>query len=62
MAQEPVLPPPLITGRDLLALGVPEGPEIGQWRRRAYELQLEGALADRESALVWLNETLNTEH
>ena len=61
MAREPVLPPPLITGRDLLALGVQEGPEIGRWRRQAYDLQLEGAFCDRESALAWLKKTMNDE-
>ncbi len=61
MAREPVLPPPLISGRDLLALGIPEGPEIGRWRRQAYDLQLEGAFGDRESALAWLKTTI-TEH
>lgn len=33
---------PLVTGRDILALGVPEGPEIGRLLELAKTLQLEG--------------------
>ena len=54
MASEPVLPPPWVNGRDILALGVKEGPEIGVWRKRAYDHQLEGTYPDREALLEWL--------
>lgn len=58
LKEEPALPPPWITGHDILALDVPEGPKIGHWRQRAYELQLEGKLPDRQAALQWLQEAL----
>lgn len=47
-------PSPLLLGRDVLALGVAPGPRVGALLRAAYELQLEGALADRDQALAWL--------
>jgi poly(A) polymerase len=55
LAAEKPLPPPWITGRDIMACGVPEGPEVGRWRQRAYELQLEGHWPDRHAALEWLH-------
>lgn len=51
---EPVLPEPWISGRDLLALGLEEGPAVGQWLRRAYDAQLEGRCADRDQLLAWV--------
>ncbi len=51
---EPVLPSPWITGRDILSLGIPEGPEVGAWRKKAYEAQLEGTFPDRSALLEWL--------
>jgi hypothetical protein len=37
-----------------MALGVPEGREVGVWRKKAYDAQLEGIVADREALLAWL--------
>lgn len=51
-AAEPVLPAPWVRGRDLLAMGVPQGPAVGRWLNRAYDLQLEGAVANREELLA----------
>jgi putative nucleotidyltransferase with HDIG domain len=42
---------PLLRGRDLLALGVPPGPGMGELLRRAYELQLELGLTSKEELL-----------
>lgn len=47
---EPVLPPPLLSGRDLLALGYVPGPALGQMLRWVREEQLEGRLDDALSA------------
>lgn len=58
MESEPVLPPPWVSGRDIMALGVEEGPAVGVWRKRAYDAQLEGAVADREALLSWLAEQI----
>ena len=41
-AAEPVLPPPLVTGRDLIALGHVPGPQFSKMLRDAYDRQLEG--------------------
>jgi poly(A) polymerase len=57
---EPVLPEPWITGRDLLALGVPPGPELGRIKQEAYDAQLEGRFADRDKLLAWAS-TLRSE-
>ncbi len=58
LKNEPVLPPPWINGRDIMALGIPEGPEIGQWHKKAYEAQLEGQFAGRDELLKWLQAQL----
>ena len=52
----PLVPPRLVDGRDILALGIPPGPEVGRWLGEIETLQLEGRLADRETALTWLRE------
>jgi tRNA nucleotidyltransferase (CCA-adding enzyme) len=49
-------PAPLLQGRDLGPLGVAPGPEMGRMLKRAYQLQLDGALTTREEALDWARE------
>jgi len=53
-ANEPLIPKPLVTGRDLLALGWQPGPVIGEILETLQTLQLEGTLATREAALEHL--------
>jgi poly(A) polymerase len=53
-AAEPLIPPPLITGRDLLALGLPPGPRFREILDAVEARQLEGTLRDREAALEWV--------
>jgi poly(A) polymerase len=48
-----VAPAPLLTGHDLLALGMKPGPSLGALLREARELQLEEKLRSREEALAW---------
>jgi tRNA nucleotidyltransferase (CCA-adding enzyme) len=43
-------PEPILKGRDVLALGVPPGPEIGRVVRAVYERQLDGAVTTLEEA------------
>ena len=50
-ASEPVLPPPLLTGHDLLALGHAPGPLLGKILAWVRDQQLEGTLSDRETAV-----------
>lgn len=54
--EAPVLPPPLVTGRDLVALGLSPGPDFKKWLGRLRELQLEGDLRNRREALLRLGE------
>jgi len=55
-AREPLIPPPLVTGRDVLALGWKPGPKVGEILEALQTRQLEEGFADREEALAWLNE------
>ena len=55
-ANEPLIPPPLVTGRDLLALGWKPGPAIGKTLESVQTRQLEGTLTTREEALSWISE------
>lgn len=53
-ANEPLIPPPLINGRDVLALGWKPGPKIGEILEAVQTRQLEGTLHSREEALAWI--------
>jgi len=53
-ASEPLIPPPLITGRDLMALGLKPGPRFSEILEAVQSRQLEGTLTTRESALEWV--------
>jgi poly(A) polymerase len=48
---EPPVPHRLITGDDLLALGLPPGPRIGEILRAVDDARLEGRIRTREEAL-----------
>ena len=50
---EVIRPQPLLTGHDLLALGLKPGPKVGQILREAAELQLEERLKSRAEALAY---------
>lgn len=49
---EAVRPTPLLTGDDLIALGYKPGPQFTEILRTLEDLQLEGALASRETAIA----------
>jgi poly(A) polymerase len=53
-ANEPIIPPPLVRGDDLIALGMKPGPKFGEILEAVETLQLEGALKDRQEALDWV--------
>jgi len=55
-------PPPLLTGRDLLAAGVPEGPALGATLARIRTLQLDGAISTRDEALATLDAAPGSGH
>src|SRR2546430_3665697 len=53
-ANEPIIPPPLVTGDDLIAMGLKPGPKFGEILEAVETRQLEGELSDREKALAWV--------
>ena len=53
-ASEPLIPPPLLTGRDLITLGLQPGPRFSEILEAVQSRQLEGTLATREAALDWV--------
>jgi poly(A) polymerase len=53
-ANEPIIPPPLVRGGDLIALGMKPGPKFGEILEAVETRQLEGALKDRQQALEWV--------
>jgi poly(A) polymerase len=48
-------PPPLLRGQDLLAAGIPQGPNFSRILLEAETRQLNGELTTRDQALAWLN-------
>ncbi|MES2996431.1 MAG: HD domain-containing protein [Verrucomicrobiota bacterium] len=53
-AAEPLVPPPLVTGRDLIERGLTPGPRFREILELIETEQLEGRLSDRETALAFL--------
>ena len=53
-AQEPLIPPRLIRGDDLIALGLKPGPRIGQLLEAIQTAQLEGEVKTRDEAFELL--------
>ncbi len=53
-ANEPIIPPPLIRGDDLIALGLKPGPKFSEILEAAETRQLEGSLRTWEEALEWV--------
>ena len=57
-AAEPLIPPPLITGRDLIRLGLKPGPRFKDILETIETEQLEGRILDREHALLYLHQLI----
>ena len=57
-ANEPLIPAPLITGRDLIEKGLPPGPRFKEVLEQIQTEQLENRLSSREQALVYLEKLL----
>jgi poly(A) polymerase len=51
-------PRPLLTGHDLMAMGVPSGPRVGAILRALEEAQLEGAVKTKEEAVGFVRRHL----
>jgi len=60
-AHEPIIPPPLVTGDDLIALGMKPGPKFGEILEAVETRQLEGMLKSRDEALDWLKHEYSIE-
>jgi poly(A) polymerase len=58
---EEVRPPRLITGDDLIELGLRPGPEFGDILRSVEDGQLEGRIPDREAAVQYVRKRFVTE-
>src|SRR5436309_1534490 len=54
-ANEPMIPPPLVGGDDLIEVGIKHGPEFGEILEAVETRQLEGGLKSREEALEWVH-------
>ncbi len=61
-AAEPLIPPPLVTGRDLIGMGLQPGPAFKEFLDAVQTEQLEGRLATREQALGHLRKLLARFH
>ncbi len=57
-AAAPLIPPPLVTGRDLIALGQSPGPRFKELLEAVQTEQLEGRLSDRATAIEWVKQQL----
>ncbi|HEX2955379.1 MAG TPA: CCA tRNA nucleotidyltransferase [Chitinispirillaceae bacterium] len=53
---ETIKPPPVLTGKDLIALGLKPGPEFGKILTAAYDLQLEDQIRDKDEAIAFVQE------
>ncbi len=60
-ASEPLIPPPLIGGKDLLELGLKAGPQFKPILESVQSRQLEGTLSNRADALAFVRATFSIE-
>ena len=51
---EVIAPIPLLNGHDLVAMGIPQGPEIGRLLETLREMQATGEIASREAAAAFV--------
>jgi tRNA nucleotidyltransferase/poly(A) polymerase len=52
--EKPLVPKPLIDGHEVMSMGVPAGPRVGEILRTVQDLQLEGTLNSPEEAREWV--------
>lgn len=57
-ANEPIIPTPLVTGKDLISMGLQPGPKFREILEEIQTRQLEGTLTEREEALAILPDIL----
>jgi len=56
-ASEPLIPAPLVSGKDLISMGLTPGPQFKNILEKIQTEQLEGKLTTREEALDWVKNT-----
>ena len=56
LGAESLRPPRLLSGADLLAMGYAPGPRVGEILRALEDAQLEGDIATRAAATVFVRE------
>jgi poly(A) polymerase len=61
-AKEPIIPPPLVRGDDLIALGLEPSPKFREILEAVETRQLEGRLRTRDEALEWVKREYSLEH
>ena len=58
LERKPEIRPPLLTGDDLIAMGIEPGPNLGEMLAEIREKQLQDELHTPEEARAWLKERL----
>jgi len=58
LGDTPLRPKPLLNGHDLMALGVPAGPKLGQLAKTLYAAQLEDTVKTKAQAEQWVRVAL----
>ena len=53
-AKQPLIPEPLVKGKDLMNLGFQPGPKFKEILTAVQNEQLEGSLSDRGAAIAWV--------
>lgn len=56
--EQALVPKPLVSGDDLIEMGLKPGPAFGKLLSEVHELQLEGEIKNRDEALGWLKERI----
>ncbi len=59
LAEQPEIRPPLLTGLDLIALGLEPGPALGKWLAEIRERQLQDELKTSDEAYQWVKSQIN---
>ncbi len=62
LSPEQIAPPRLLSGKDLIALGLPPGPRFKTILNAIEEKQLEGQLHTREEAIAWVERQMRQYH
>ena len=59
LERQPALRPPLLTGEDLMGLGMKPGPRMGRLLAELREKQLQDELTTQDEARVWAQKQLD---